>query len=177
MDYATIYNSIISSAASKNRNKQDSYYEKHHILPRSLGGTNKKSNLVLLTAKEHFICHLLLVKMYKDDKPKYKKMLHAFMLMRGQNKDQERYINSVIYETLKKEYSVIRSENRKGKTLSIEQKKKISESMKKHHIENEVSIETKKKISDKAKSRKRNPFSDEYKNKMSEIMKQRHRWK
>lgn len=39
------------------------YTEKHHIIPSSLGGSNDKSNLVTLTAKEHFICHLLLTKM------------------------------------------------------------------------------------------------------------------
>jgi hypothetical protein len=36
------------------------YYENHHVIPRSLGGTNDKDNLVLLTAKEHFVAHLLL---------------------------------------------------------------------------------------------------------------------
>ena len=39
------------------------YTEKHHIIPKSMGGSNAKSNLVALTAKEHFICHLLLTKM------------------------------------------------------------------------------------------------------------------
>lgn len=39
------------------------YYEKHHIIPKSLGGSNKKQNLVPLTAKEHFIAHLLLSEM------------------------------------------------------------------------------------------------------------------
>jgi hypothetical protein len=39
------------------------YFEKHHILPKSLGGSNAQSNLASLTAREHYICHLLLVKM------------------------------------------------------------------------------------------------------------------
>lgn len=39
------------------------YIEKHHILPKCLGGSNAQNNLVLLTAREHFICHLLLVRM------------------------------------------------------------------------------------------------------------------
>lgn len=39
------------------------YIEKHHILPKSLGGSNARSNIVSLTAREHYICHLLLVRM------------------------------------------------------------------------------------------------------------------
>lgn len=39
------------------------YFEKHHILPKSLGGSNARNNLVSLTAREHYICHLLLVRM------------------------------------------------------------------------------------------------------------------
>jgi hypothetical protein len=38
------------------------YTEKHHILPRSLGGTDDISNIVKLSAREHFVCHLLLTK-------------------------------------------------------------------------------------------------------------------
>lgn len=40
------------------------YTEKHHILPKSLGGDNSEDNLVVLTAKEHFVAHLLLSKMF-----------------------------------------------------------------------------------------------------------------
>lgn len=44
-------------------NSPSGYVEKHHILPKSLGGSNAQSNLVSLTAREHYICHLLLVRM------------------------------------------------------------------------------------------------------------------
>ncbi len=39
------------------------YYEKHHIVPKCLGGSNTMLNLVRLTAREHYVAHLLLVKM------------------------------------------------------------------------------------------------------------------
>lgn len=42
---------------------KDTYTEKHHIIPRSIGGNDSAANLVRLTAREHFICHLLLTKM------------------------------------------------------------------------------------------------------------------
>lgn len=60
--YGRLYYRLINNAQSKNRTKKDAYYESHHILPRSLDGTNQKSNLVLLTAREHYIAHLILVK-------------------------------------------------------------------------------------------------------------------
>jgi hypothetical protein len=46
------YFSIVNRALS--RVVGDMYVEKHHIIPKSLGGSNDKSNLVKLTAKEHF---------------------------------------------------------------------------------------------------------------------------
>lgn len=60
MDYRKIYNQIIDYR--KENPYSDGYSETHHILPVSLGGTNDKPNKVVLTAKEHYICHLLLTK-------------------------------------------------------------------------------------------------------------------
>lgn len=68
MNYHKIYQNIIDKAISLNRSKKEStYYENHHIIPRCIGGNDDKDNLVLLTAKEHFISHLLLVKIYPDN--------------------------------------------------------------------------------------------------------------
>ena len=78
MDYKRIYEEIINKAKLENRNKKENiYYEKHHILPKCLGGLNNKENLVLLTAKEHFICHKLLVKIYPDNN----KLIYALSAM------------------------------------------------------------------------------------------------
>ena len=82
------------------------YYEKHHILPKSLGGSNDETNLVKLTAREHFICHWLLVKMYKTGSIERKKMLCAFWRMRqSSTKSPQRYLNSRAYEKLRIEFS------------------------------------------------------------------------
>lgn len=50
-----------------NRSKQQApeIYEKHHIIPKCLGGTNKTENIVKLSLREHYICHLLLTKFTK----------------------------------------------------------------------------------------------------------------
>ena len=168
MDYLKIYNNIIKNASLKERSKKDNYFERHHILPRSLGGDNSKTNIVLLTAKEHFICHALLVEIHRDKYENYCKMLHAFILMKGDYKNN-RYMNSRLYNKIKEEYSIIRSINEKGKILTQEHKDRISNSMK----GNKLSEETKKKISEKAKIRIRKPFTEEYKQNMSRIMKER----
>lgn len=74
MQYKNIYNQIIKNA--KNR-ILSGYNEKHHIIPKCLGGSNSKENIVKLTFREHFICHRLLCKMY----PNNSKIHHAFSSM------------------------------------------------------------------------------------------------
>ncbi len=59
--YKIIYDKIIERAQNREID-ENVYYEKHHIIPRSLGGTNLPENLVKLTLREHFLCHKLLVK-------------------------------------------------------------------------------------------------------------------
>lgn len=161
--YSNWYFSIIENA----KNDDSQYIESHHIIPKCLGGTNEKTNIVRLSAREHFICHVLLTKMVIYKSPQYFKMLHAIMLMKGSNTFQNRYINSRLYNSLKVEYSIYRKSMTKGIKLTEEHKRKISESLKSH----KVSEETKRKISILASQRKRKPFSEEYKRKMSEIMK------
>lgn len=53
--YKIIYFRIINNA--KTRALPTEYVETHHIIPKSLGGDNTKTNVVLLTGREHFICH------------------------------------------------------------------------------------------------------------------------
>jgi hypothetical protein len=97
--YTKWYNSIICKAKSRNIN---SYTEKHHIIPVSLGGTNEPSNLVKLTPREHFICHLLLTKMTSGND--FYKMSHALhMMISAVNIGEGRYIpTGKIYEYSKR---------------------------------------------------------------------------
>lgn len=87
MNYQRIYDQIVSRAKQEKRKKDGgTYYESHHILPKCLGGSNKKENLVLLTGREHFLCHWMLVRIY----PENSKLVFAFWGMCNlRNKDQE----------------------------------------------------------------------------------------
>lgn len=88
--YKKWYDSIISTAKKIPRRKhQGTYYEQHHIIPISLGGSNCASNLVLLTAKEHFVAHLLLMKFSKG--VARHKMAAAFLRMSASPTKHKRY--------------------------------------------------------------------------------------
>jgi hypothetical protein len=62
--YSAIYEKIMYRA--KNRESITGYIENHHIIPRCMGGTDEKENIVPLTPEEHYVCHQLLVKIYPD---------------------------------------------------------------------------------------------------------------
>ena len=116
MDYKFVYENIIEKA--KNRTEELEYYEKHHILPKSLGGSNDENNLVKLTAREHFICHWLLVKMYQKGSLQRNKMLYAFhrMCYSDPNGRGKRKINSKTFEKYRIELSTFIGERNKNLT-------------------------------------------------------------
>ena len=88
------------------------YHEYHHIIPRCLGGTDDKSNLVSLTSKEHFIAHKLLV----EENPNNISLMGALVMvtfMRSNN--QERYIPT------KEEYKYVKAINKQFVSLTQKQ--------------------------------------------------------
>lgn len=146
--YSNWYKSIVERAKSR---ELGGYSEKHHIVPKSLGGNDTVENLVKLTAREHFICHLLLVKM--TDGVFRKKMLYAVWAFIRASKSQQRIkITGRRYEILRKQFvdmmvtskhgswnkgRQVTEETRrklsiagKGKTRSEDTKRKMSESFK-----------------------------------------------
>lgn len=67
MNHTKIYNQLIER--SKTRIPPEGYIEHHHIVPRCLGGSDDQSNIAILTPEEHFVAHVLLVKMYPNQSP------------------------------------------------------------------------------------------------------------
>lgn len=122
--YTNWYSNIIENA--KSRALTGGYVEKHHIIPRSLGGPNSKENLVKLTPREHFVCHWLLTKMVSGNNLIKMKRALWRMLVKGAN-FQERYMpSSHIYETLRVKFGYLR----KGHVTPDSIKKKISDANK-----------------------------------------------
>ena len=126
MNYQRIYDQLIDRAKRENRvkEKDGAYYERHHIIPKCLGGEGKTSqwrthsNIVLLTAREHFLAHLLLVEIY----PKEYKLKHAAwqMVFRHSDTQARSYkVSTRLYERLKLEKSVANIELLKGKTSPL----------------------------------------------------------
>lgn len=171
MDYKHIYLEIIRRAKNeqivgnrplniyyKRRDFKDEYFEFHHILPKSIFPKfkNIKKNLVPLTAREHFICHKLLLKIYPG-----KSMAFALIRLCFKRSDLKPIVISAReYEQIRKNVSYYISESNKGKTLSNKTKLKISEILKEkykngdyipHNKNNNLSDETKSKISNNLK--------------------------
>lgn len=85
MDYRKIYFQIVEAALT--RDPPTCYTEKHHIVPKCIGGCDHKDNLVTLTAREHFLAHWLLTKMY----PEEDKLIYAWAMMCVSTSLQDRY--------------------------------------------------------------------------------------
>jgi len=115
--YHDWYMQLCNSRQKLNRVKsKNQYFESHHIIPRSLGGSNKKTNLVLLTAREHFIAHLLLTK-FTTGKDR-QKMIYAFNMMCITFKK-----SSKLYQQQRKLFSELQSKNMRGSNNSMYNKK------------------------------------------------------
>lgn len=101
MDYKKHYNLLIE----RSRNRQlAGYAERHHIVPKCLGGTDDVSNIAILTAEEHFLAHQLLVKIYPNSPP----LVNAVLLMTTHHTMNR--VNNKLYGWLRKRASFARKE-------------------------------------------------------------------
>jgi len=140
MNYQRIHDQIIERAKSENRKKGDGvYYERHHIVPRCMNGTDNEENLVLLTAREHFIVHKLLCEIYPTEKSLYLAVWMFSHKIQSRGQLREYRVSAREYERLKKKaadyLSCIpvlddtrkkMSKSRKGKKLSKQHRQAIS---------------------------------------------------
>jgi len=158
MNYLGVYIDIIERANSENRKKnQGIYYERHHILPRCMDGDNSKENLVLLTAREHFLCHRILVLEFPEERG----LFYALRRMLSSGNLDKSKLSSREYERLSLEYSEFlkvdmlgkRSGNKHpmwGKKHKEISKSRISDSLKgakNHFFGKKHSVETIEKLS------------------------------
>lgn len=127
MNYEKHYTLLIEKCNSRNWSKSSApcYVEVHHIIPRCLGGTDDSNNLVVMSAREHFIAHLLLAKIHGG------KLWYAANMLLSQNSQQTRdRVNSRTYSTIKKNVAEQARLAKLGTTMCEETKTKISNSLK-----------------------------------------------
>ena len=129
MDYQRIYEKLIDRARKRKLNE---YHEKHHVIPRCMGGLDTSSNLVKLTPEEHYLAHQLLVKIH----PRNDKLIYAAVMMASM-----RGISNKLYGWLKRRASAARSKaggyhtqnwvdamaSRKGYRHTVEARSKMSQ--------------------------------------------------
>jgi hypothetical protein len=108
MNYKLIYDNIITRAKTRNI---EGYSEKHHIIPKCLGGIDDKSNIVKLTAKEHFVCHQLLVKIH----PTIGSLVYAAWMMSNTCNNKQQRLTGKIYAWLRQKHARTISTDMKGK--------------------------------------------------------------
>jgi hypothetical protein len=146
MNYQRIHDAIIDRARNR---KLPGYRERHHVIPRCLGGNDDKINLVELTAREHFIIHKLLCEIY----PNKPKLVYAYWMM-SRNVSNSKYkreyrVSNRDYERAKHLFSEASSFRQKGKPLSEahKQKLRIAAKTRKTRIPIKHSEKTKEKLS------------------------------
>lgn len=94
MNYKKHYDLLVSRGQNR---ILEGYVEKHHIIPRCLGGPDEKSNIVILTPEEHYVAHQLLVKMY----PNNRDLIYAAQLMTVHHTNSR--INNKLFGWLRKQ--------------------------------------------------------------------------
>jgi hypothetical protein len=110
MNYEKIYDNLIARAASR---VTEGYVEKHHIVPRCLGGTNAKENIANLYPEEHYLAHLLLVKIY----PSNHKLIRAAHMMTVNSNTTRRSNKS--FGWLRRQNAIAMSEQMKAYQLEF----------------------------------------------------------
>ena len=106
MNYVEIYRSLIERALGR---RLQGYVERHHIVPRCLGGSDERQNIVELTAREHYVAHQLLTKIH----PGIPGLTYATMLMSGKGVLGKHASRS--YEWVRRRYAAHKSAAQKGR--------------------------------------------------------------
>ena len=168
MNYKKHYNLLIESRWDREIDLNE-YYERHHILPRCVGGDNDTSNLIHLTVREHYVAHWLLVKeaFKSGTKTEQYKLGCAFHRMCYGNGKIKRNFSSFDYDIARKTFiKSISGENSPnyGKKHTKESIKKMCKS------KQNVSKETRKKMSESSKGK---IFTEEHRKRLSESLKGR----
>lgn len=159
MKYQEIYNNLINRALCR---ISEGYVEKHHIVPRCLGGTDTKENIVNLYPEEHYLAHLLLCKLNKGNS----KLLYATMNMTSGSMINNGKRNNKAYGWLRRQYA----ESMSGDNNPARRNPNLQKEAAKKRVGQKRTEETRVRMSEAQKGR---TFTEETKRKMAEAAKNR----
>jgi hypothetical protein len=140
MNYLKHYNILMERSRDR---VLEGYVEKHHIIPRCLGGTNDTTNIAVLTPEEHFLAHQLLVKIYPNSPP----LVNAAVIMTTHH--TEHRANNKLFGWLRRRASAYRKEWLKenghpkgflGKNHKLEDIDRITVGLKEYTTEKRIPI-------------------------------------
>jgi hypothetical protein len=157
MNYQKVYNDIVERGKVRD---PEGYYEVHHIVPRCMGGGNEKENLTNLTAREHFIAHWLLARIY----PNHRGVAFSFWAMSSMGKHK---VSSRAYEEAKNFMNTWNSQTQKEIWANPEKRKNLSEISKKMWEDPEFLKTQKEKL--------KNSWTEEIKEKASKLKIQKYK--
>lgn len=143
MNYQKIYDSLINRAKNRQLN---SYIEKHHIVPRCIGGDDSVDNLVALTPEEHYVAHQLLHRIYPNN----------FGLLNATLKMCQGRTNNKLYGWIRRRYSQMRSKMMQGSGNTMHDKRWVSNEHETILVDADVAVElidSRKYISGKSAKR------------------------
>lgn len=114
--YAKWYNQIIQKAQAEEQHnirfkESKIYYERHHIIPKCLNGNNNPENLIFLTAREHFLVHWLLTKIYPEN-ISIIYAFHAFNQFSTPSETYQRGGKSWLYKFAREKYVNLLNDNK-----------------------------------------------------------------
>lgn len=144
MNYDKIYNDLMNDRLNQKplrlkQKRSGFYFEGHHIIPKCKGGTGTSTraknnpNIVLLTAREHFLAHWLLWRIYGD-----RQMALSFHKMMSTTKNTNRITGSKGYAEAREAFRITNIGNTYGKgvvkVISEEQRLNHSKLMKGRYV-------------------------------------------
>lgn len=138
---------------------KDQYRESHHIIPRSLGGSDLLENLVDLSGREHYIAHKLLTRITEGSARK--RMWWAFHRMVHSKNYTSVKLDSHEYEVFRKNWSQFIKQNHPSKT-SDTWSENVSASLKENWSNDSVRKEIFSSTMKKNITRWRNENKDEF---------------
>jgi NUMOD3 motif./HNH endonuclease. len=164
--YARWYAAICGRGLARVR-EHGMYYERHHVIPKSFGGSNDRGNISLLTAREHFIVHCLLPRMCRCARNRIRMNIAIIRLSKNCKLSSKRYEaeqTRISKEGRDEEWRNAISESKRGKKQSEISRRRLSEANK----GKKLSDEHKRKLSERLRGRK---LSEEHKKKISQSLK------